>query len=58
MKIIVRTVWQIIDRRNGERLTTQAKPSEVIKTHETISANGDSVDTNVPAKQNVARSKN
>lgn len=58
MKIIVRTVWQIIDRRNGVRLTTQARPSEVISTHETVpegsSANGESAD----AKQRVVKSKN
>ncbi len=34
IKIIVRTVWQIIDRRNGERLASEVKPSEVIATHE------------------------
>lgn len=58
LKIIVRTVWQIIDRRNGERLAAQVKPSEVIATHETkpkaVSANGESVSVS----QSVSKSKN
>ena len=40
IKIIVRTVWQIVDRRNGERRTTEVKPSEVIATHESIPETG------------------
>ncbi|MCZ7671557.1 MAG: sugar transferase [Chloroflexi bacterium] len=34
IKIIIRTVWQILDRRNKERQQTEMKPSEVITTHE------------------------
>ena len=37
IKIILRTVWQIVDRRNGERLDSEVKPSEVIETHEQVS---------------------
>ncbi len=36
MKIILRTVWQIVDRRNGERRNSEVKPSEVIETHEQV----------------------
>lgn len=36
IKIILRTIWQILDRRNGERLQSQTKPSEVIETHENV----------------------
>ena len=58
MKIILRTVWQIVDRRNGERLNPQVKPSEVIETHEdtpeTVAPNGQQDMVN----QNVAKSKN
>lgn len=58
MKIILRTVWQIIDRRNGERLDSEIKPSEVIETHENatqpVSTNGQQVSTS----QSVVEGKN
>ena len=44
IKIILRTVWQIIDRRNGTRLQSEVKPSQVLATHEkqaeAVSVNG------------------
>jgi exopolysaccharide biosynthesis polyprenyl glycosylphosphotransferase len=44
IKIILRTVWQIIDRRNGNRIRSEVKPSQVVVTHEkqaeAASANG------------------
>ncbi|PIE80749.1 MAG: undecaprenyl-phosphate glucose phosphotransferase [Chloroflexi bacterium] len=34
IKIILRTVWQIVDRQNGKRPESEVRPSEVIETHE------------------------
>ena len=56
LKIILRTVWQIIDRRNVERRESKVKPSEVIETHEgvpeTVAKNGQPIATSPPIVKN------
>lgn len=57
IKIIMRTVWQILDRRNKERQQTEVKPSEVITTHE---KNGEATPVNgksAAAPQQAVKSK-
>ncbi len=41
MKIILRTVWQIIERSNNHKLGTQVKPSVVMETGSVIKEDGD-----------------